>query len=187
MERKSFSRSNCAILYPHELSAFFTERFQGVVIQAWSLVARTSRQPRPEVPAGVRWLGEWLGKRLFHAKFLLKWLGSALIGAPWGYGERVINVLVIGVAVIALFAMLFWRVGGIEGVPTHHLSPVEYLLYSLGAFVLVGFSDLYPVTMVTKFMTVIESLLGLVTFAIFVNALGDVALEDAKAYCVPNV
>ena len=95
-----------------------------------------------------------------------------MIGAPWGYGERVINVLVIGVAVIALFAMLFWRVGGIEGVPTHHLSPVEYLSYSLGAFVLVGFSDLYPVTMATKFMTVIESLLGLVTFARGVNALG---------------
>jgi hypothetical protein len=112
------------------------------------------------------------GKAHFFLGYFGRWLSSLLLGAPWGYGERVLNALVITGLTVLGFACLFSRSGGIEKLGSQSVYWFDYLLYSLASFVLVNFSDLAPVTLRAKYLTVAESFLGLITFAIFVNALG---------------
>jgi uncharacterized protein YjbI with pentapeptide repeats len=163
MERKSFSPSHCCRLYADELN----ETKQRLSQQLHRLLRREPRGGQFVDKICVR-----LGEVIFRLRYLGKWLGSLLIGAPWGYGQRLQNALGICVAIIAAFTLVFWRTGGIETTLPRQLNILDYLLYSIGSFGIVGFSDMYPVTVVAKYLTVAEGFLGLTTLAIFVNALG---------------
>lgn len=164
MERKSFAPSNCARLYGDELADTkkrWCDLLCGFLRWDW-----LGSQFLPRVSSR-------LGEMAFRLKYLRKWLDSLLIGTPWGYGQKPHYALGICVAVIAFFALLFWCAGGIGGASLRELDAWDYIIYSAGSFAIVGFSDLYPVTLLAKYLTVLEAFLGLGTFALFINALGN--------------
>ncbi len=100
MERYCYAPRYCVAIYEPELRSSQL-RLRERVHRVWNRITRRRRR------AYARDVPEWLDRALdaaatgwFRVRYFSRFLSSALIGAPWGYGERVINSLVIAVAVV---------------------------------------------------------------------------------------
>jgi len=106
----------------------------------------------------------------FYLKYTWKWIGSFVLGAFWGYGEKPLNALYLSVVTIVVFTGLYWIFGGLATEPPRPLLLGDYFFYSLGAFTTNSFFQ--PVTPVAKFLTAFEAVFGITALAIFTAALG---------------
>ena len=118
-----------------------------------------------------------IGRRFLWFRLLPEFLLGRLL---FGYGERPVRVLVAG-AVIIFLCGLFYSSGaahlafqyGLEGSQqSDHLKFWEGLYYSIVTFTTLGFGDIYPAAcMLTRVVTMLESLAGACLMALFVVSL----------------
>jgi len=88
----------------------------------------------------------------------------------WGYGEVPTRVIYTSIAIVLLFALLYWALRvEIRNMPTG--ATIEYVWFSVAAFVSGAYSDLTPANLSALLLSTAERGLGLIMFGFFVAAL----------------
>ena len=141
-----------------ERCAHFWQRFRG---------------PNYEKLTHIRKIGRWFLWFRLLPEFLL---GRLL----FGYGERPIRVLAAGAVIIFLCGLFYsssashlaFQYGLESSQQSDHLKLWEGLYYSTVTFTTLGFGDIYPAAdMLTRVVTMLESLAGACLMALFVVTL----------------
>lgn len=96
----------------------------------------------------------------------------------WGYGELPTRVIYTSAAIVLLFASLYWALsiwdsllGRVEIRNMPQGASIEYLWFSVTAFVSGAYGDLTPTSLSALFLSTVERGLGLTMFGFFVTAL----------------
>jgi hypothetical protein len=105
----------------------------------------------------------------FYIKHFSSFLFDWVLEITSKYGEQPSLTLYWAVAVVLIFAILFQVTGGVSQAHTW----LDYLNYSLGAFVTVTFEEFEATTDLVKTLTSIEALLGICILALLMFALGN--------------
>lgn len=134
---------------------------------------RRFRGPNYEKLTHIRKIGRWFLWFRLLPEFLL---GRLL----FGYGERPIRVLAAGAVIIFLCGLFYsssashlaFQYGLESSQQSDHLKLWEGLYYSTVTFTTLGFGDIYPAAdMLTRVVTMLESLAGACLMALFVVTL----------------
>lgn len=181
--------SNCSITYKQVLSSL--PRYENVL---WRLARnlRVNAQNRGEADesrafllvelhASERynyrkafdWDDRYYGhkyKPLERVSALKEWSASKIGHVLWGHGERPIYVLRMSLLIILGFAVLYIWKGVFSNFPPSYVW-LEDLGYSFAAFASASYGNIAPANGLTRFMSAVESVLGLVLFGFFVSAL----------------
>jgi hypothetical protein len=106
-------------------------------------------------------------------------LGDVLIWVTCGYGVKPHYTIGLALVLILLFALIYWRGGGImrlmEGVDSR-VSFWDAFYFSVVTFTTVGYGDWYPVNRYRTFV-MIEGLVGWLTLALFLVTLANVMIR----------
>jgi len=164
MERRTFGPRACWKFHADDRKALYS----GISNALQRILPRRLRRLGSDTCLAVK----LVGNIAFQLKYLWKLFTAYFLGAVWGYGQKPQHALAVAMVIIAAFTLTYWWLGGIECIPQRSLTALDYVLYSIGAFTATSFSDLTPVTNVAKLLTSLESATGIITFAIFVAALG---------------
>jgi len=96
----------------------------------------------------------------------------------WGYGEVPTRVIYTSVAIVLLFAFLYWvlsiwdsLLGRVEIRNMPQGATIEYLWFSVTAFISGAYGDLTPASLLALLLSTVERGLGLIMFGFFVTAL----------------
>lgn len=118
--------------------------------------------------AGDRQDGRWCSWPWFPNSKLRAW-GSYVFGrGVYGYGEKPESVIVVGLAVIAVWAMLY---DILDAAGSAASSFGTYLYFSIVTFTTLGYGDLQPNPGMARVLAGSEALLGAALMALFVVAL----------------
>lgn len=115
----------------------------------------------------------------FWLKYTVLWLLDWVTEITCGYGERPMRTMAVAGVILAAFPFIYWAVQGLgwvdpatgrDIVSTRFL---DYVIYSAGAFVTIGYEGLMPINTAAQIWTVVEALLGISILALLMFALGN--------------
>ena len=111
----------------------------------------------------------WTGS-FWHLNTNAIWnYGELLLGrGVFGYGEKPVRPLAVGLCVIFLCGFIFWVTKGIDGNPP--CSFLSSIYFSVVTFTTLGYGDLQP-TPYMRWLSGIEAFLGAALMAMFIVAL----------------
>jgi uncharacterized protein YjbI with pentapeptide repeats len=115
---------------------------------------------------------KFIGRLLFSARHLFKWLADWAAELSCGYGERPSRTLMWAALIIPTFAFFFFYFSGIVS-DFGQMTWIDYLNYSVAAFSTIGFNQYTAITPLSQTLTSIEAMLGISTFALLMYALGN--------------
>ena len=112
-----------------------------------------------------------------NTKTLWNWILSWLGCISCGYGEKPVRVIWVSIAVILAFALVFSSFGNMSHPDTVNANMtqnyyVDSLIFSAASFSTINFLDITPSDNQTKFLSVLESLMGVFLLALFAYCLG---------------
>jgi uncharacterized protein YjbI with pentapeptide repeats len=94
----------------------------------------------------------------FHVHHTYSYLVAWFMELSCGYGERPMRTVGVAAAILLVFPFLYAASGVIQIV--HHASPLDYIIYSLGAFTTIGFTNFKTTNWVAQVITSIEAFLA---------------------------
>ena len=101
---------------------------------------------------------------------LWEWTRLVVEDKFWGYGEVPTRVIYSSIAIVLIFAILYWALKvEIKNMPPGAI--IEYIWFSVTAFVSGAYSDLTPASPSALVLSTAERGLGLIMFGFFVTAL----------------
>jgi hypothetical protein len=108
-------------------------------------------------------------------------LGDMFMLVTCGYGVNPLHTIGLGVAIIMLFSLIYWRGNGIRrlkeiGGDDNRVSFWDALYFSMVTFTTVGFGDWYPVDRY-RVLVMIEGFVGWLTLALFLVTLANVMIR----------
>ncbi|MGB3306370.1 MAG: pentapeptide repeat-containing protein [Thermomicrobiales bacterium] len=114
---------------------------------------------------------DWIVLRESHDWTLLpRLVGSIILWATTGYGERPKNTIASAVGAIVAFGLIYWGVSSSAAKP---FSFWNAMLYSGAAFFTVGLSGLESSLVLIQWITLFESALGVTLFGLYLWTLGN--------------
>ena len=109
---------------------------------------------------------------------LWEWIRLVAEDKFWGYGEVPTRVIYTSAAIVLLFASLYWALsiwdsllGRVEIRNMPQGATIEYLWFSVTAFISGAYGDLTPASLLALLLSTVERGLGLIMFGFFVTAL----------------
>lgn len=99
----------------------------------------------------------------------ITWLNLKAARFLWGHGESWVAVLRLSGILILVFAVTYWKLLKIKGLPTQ--SFWDYLLFSVATFTSLGYGSALPETLWGRFWTNVESALGLLVYGLLAAVL----------------
>jgi hypothetical protein len=130
----------------------------------------------PEITCRLSLDGDWSWRTRFHylslyaRRHLGSWAYEMLNEIAWGSGERPLRAVLLSALIIVLFAFLYRLIGGFEASTSTQF--VDYLNYSIAAFVTMSYSNLVPITRAARLLSSVEAALGIICLSTFLFALG---------------
>ena len=122
-------------------------------------------------------------RRLSHAnkKWSYSKLNDVLAWVTCGYGVKPHYTIGLGVAIILLFSLIYWRGNGIRRLKeiegdNNRVSFWDALYFSMVTFTTVGFGDWYPADRY-RVLVMIEGFVGWLTLALFLVTLANVMIR----------
>jgi hypothetical protein len=101
---------------------------------------------------------------------LWEWIRLVAEDKFWGYGEVPTRVIYSSIVIVLIFAFLYWALKvEIRNMPPNAI--IEYIWFSVTAFVSGAYSDLTPANLGALLLSTAERGLGLTMFGFFVTAL----------------
>lgn len=146
----------------HSFPGRVPPRLRDYLVRFWRHRPFTWRQALHEVwQVLVFHVKLWISPRSAWraAGYKLRYLGSLIEGAVWGYGERPIRVLSTALLIILLYAIAFHQWTSWETAESD-LSWVDSAYLSAITFTTLGYGDITPKTSVMKLLCASEALIG---------------------------
>ena len=115
----------------------------------------------------------------FWLKHAFLWLLDWVTELTCGYGERPGRTLTLAGLILVAFPFIYWAVQGLGWVDPATGRDVistrflDYVIYSAGAFVTIGYEGLRPINTAAQIWTAVEALLGISILALLMFALGN--------------
>jgi len=137
------------------------------------LLAELSASERHNFRKAFDWTDPYYGtkyKPLERVSAFGQWFVSKISSFLWGHGEMPIHVLRMSFLIVVVFACLYGWKGEFENFPQSH-SWLEYLGYSFAAFASATYGNVTAANGSARFLSTVESILGLVLFGFFISAL----------------
>jgi len=137
------------------------------------LLAELNASERHNYRKAFDWNDPYYGKKykpLERVSACGQWCVSKLSSFLWGHGEMPIHVLRMSLLIVILFAFLYGWKGDFTNFPQSK-SWQEYLGYSFAAFASAAYGNVTAANGAARFLSTVESILGLVLFGFFVSAL----------------
>lgn len=91
----------------------------------------------------------------------------------FGYGEKPLNILAWSILTIVLFSLWYFFTNSIGVNPDiGKINFFDYLYFSGITFTTVGFGDFYPLNIISKIPVILEALMGLFFYSLFIFSFG---------------
>jgi uncharacterized protein YjbI with pentapeptide repeats len=139
---------------------------------SWAYLGERRMETKSRAPWRQTYVGPWYSRPIAWLGNGLRWLGSCLIGAVAGYGERPVRAFAWIPIIIVLYAILFRASGGLSnsvGRPAGWLADFED---SLASFVTMGVGSLTTREGTAQVLTNVEALTGVSLVALVMFSLG---------------
>ena len=115
----------------------------------------------------------------YFVAMTLSWLVDLFVEHICGYGESLYRLLLsIFIVVVVLFPAIYYFYGDIGYMASSNGAKAidqwyEYLYFSLGSFSMVGFQGMVPIDDTTRFISISESLTGVILLGLLAFVLGN--------------
>lgn len=122
--------------------------------------------------AGWAFIKEKQMERNTHKRFGTKWFLNLFMDISCGYGEQPGKVFFLIFGIVMLFGFIYLFLGGIKTADNMDVDWYDNFIFSLGAFVTLGFPDLIPETYFIRIISCVEYAVGVSFFALLMYSLG---------------